>query len=453
MAKVHLRRFIWFCNTEYVARHPDSLKKLRDRIGLTTIMPESSICHTSGFAASAQIADRGPFEDWRARQVLWKPAKKGIYPPVAGTVGGFDDTPLLRVIEASRDAGIEVWGHLGLWSYGGEVFPEYAMKDIEGNPLDRRYEKWGIGLCPSHPYVHAWTCDCLVDVIRRYDIDGFAVDHARYPAPASISGLAACGCGHCQQQAERLGYDFARAQQAILQLRRGLRGLRRQQVVSFAKGKAAVSDLLTWLGADPEIFQWLRFRAMLLADRMGQFRQALQETAGAQKVLGSDVLPPSTALLGGQLYSEWEKIADYLTGGSSFGSVVGWATTVTNLATEWAPALCRTVAQLEEGEALQLIYRLFGIDDLGLPLSVEQIRRGPLPLAKLYAREVSKLKALTSGQTPLYPPVSASAEPALVRQLCRAVVENGCDGALFGLNPDNEENLQVIREVFGDPPG
>ena len=85
----HPQRFIWFCSTEQVAQHPDSLKKLRDEIGLTTIMPESSVCHTSGFRASDEIAQRGPFEDWRSREALWPKAKDGIYPPVAGTVGGF----------------------------------------------------------------------------------------------------------------------------------------------------------------------------------------------------------------------------------------------------------------------------------------------------------------------------------------------------------------------------
>ncbi|MDP6503125.1 MAG: hypothetical protein QF886_05895, partial [Planctomycetota bacterium] len=142
---MHKRRYIWFCNTEYVAEHPDSLAKLRDEIGLTTIMPESHICHTSGFRASDEIAARGPFEDWRTRAHLSPKIKDGIYPAVAGTVGGFDDAPLLKVIEAARAAGLEIWGHIGLWSYGGEVFPEFAMKDVEGNALDIRYLKWGIG--------------------------------------------------------------------------------------------------------------------------------------------------------------------------------------------------------------------------------------------------------------------------------------------------------------------
>ena len=67
MTSTHKSRRIWFCHTEYVAQHPESLQKLKDAVGLTTIMPESPVCHTSGFSASAELAKRGPFEDWRQR--------------------------------------------------------------------------------------------------------------------------------------------------------------------------------------------------------------------------------------------------------------------------------------------------------------------------------------------------------------------------------------------------
>ena len=99
-----------------------------------------------------------------------------------------------RVIEACKSTGIELWGHIGLWSYGGEVYPEFALRDLEGRPLDRRYQEWGIGLCPSHKAVNEWTRACLVEAIQRYAIDGFDVDHARYPAPANVHSLMACGC-------------------------------------------------------------------------------------------------------------------------------------------------------------------------------------------------------------------------------------------------------------------
>ena len=84
----HPRRLIWFCNTESVADHPETLVRLRDDIGLTTIMPESHVCHTSGFAASPEIAARGPFEDWREREDKWPKAAEGILGSLEAGRGG-----------------------------------------------------------------------------------------------------------------------------------------------------------------------------------------------------------------------------------------------------------------------------------------------------------------------------------------------------------------------------
>lgn len=446
----HPRRLIWFCQTESVAENPDVLQRLRDQIGLTTIMPESPVCHTSGFAASRELAHEGPFEDWRSRQDVWPRGKEGIFPPVAGIVSGFDDAPLRQVIEASDRAGIEVWGHIGLWSYGGDVYPEYAMRDIEGKPLDRRYRRWGIGLCPSRSEVNEWVRDGLVEAVRNYGIAGFCVDHARYPAPANLHSLLACGCPRCQEEAEERGFAWESMRDGLRQWRERVRSLTRERLLTLVEGKAGFWDFLRWLGDDEVVLEWLECRALLLAGQMEDFRGAVRDAAGEEKVFGSDVFPPSIALLGGHLYEAWEKGADYLTGGSSFGGVVGWATTVTNLASEWAPALCRTVAGLTEEEALRLIYRLFGYDDLDLPLSVEGISRGPLPLEDMFAREVARLKGGASGAIPLYPPVSAQGDPERVRKLCAAVADNGCDGAMLGLDVGKEENLKIVREILGE---
>jgi len=107
------------------------------------------------------------------------------------------------------------------------------------------------------------------------------------------------------------------------------------------------------------------------------------------------------------------------------------------------------VPELGEGEALQLICRLFGYDDFDLPLSVEGTEKGSLPVEEIFAPEVARLKVMTSGNVALYPPVSAQGDLEQVRQLCAAVVENGCDGAMLRLNVDKEEDLRIIREAFG----
>ena len=103
---------------------------------------------------------------------------------------------------------------------------------------------------------------------------------------------------------------------------------------------------------------------------MGEFRTAVQEAGGRDKVFGSDVFPASTGLLGGHWYGKWEEATDFLTGGSSHGGVVGWATGVTNLAREWTAALCRHAQGLDESEVLALVWRMFGVEDLDLPETV-----------------------------------------------------------------------------------
>ena len=444
---MHPKRLIWFCSTEHLAEHPEWLPKLRDEIGLTTIMPESHVCHTSGFRASDDIAARGPFEDWRDRPDLWPRGLEGTYPPVAGTVGGFDDAPLLKVIEVARAAGIEVWGHLGLYSYGGDAYPEYAMQDIEGRPLDVRYKRWGIGLCPSRSEINDWTRDCLVDVASRYDVDGFCVDHARFPAPASPSALLACGCERCQDEAGRLGYDFVGMRSDVVSFLERLRQLTAADIRSLS---TVDGSILSGLDAGPGVVDWFRFRTDLLACRMAEFRTAIGNAASRNLVFGSDVFAPSIAYLGGQNYASWEQATDYLTGGSSHGGVVGWATGATNLAAEWTTAICGGQNGPGEGETLGLIYALFGVSGLGLPDSVSGLNNGELPIGRLYDREVAKLRATTSGRVPLYPPIAGGSNPELLRELCSTVVKRGCDGAMITVDPSQDENLAVIREVLGE---
>ena len=450
MRPTHRSRRIWFCQTEYVAAHPGSLKRLQDAVGLTTIMPESPVCHTSGFSVSEELARRGPFEDWRRRLEAWPRGAEGVYPPVAGIVSGFDDRPLLRVIEACRDAGIEVWGHIGLWSYGGEVYPEYALQDLEGRPLDRRYQRWGIGLCPSRREINEWTRDCLVEAVQRYAVDGFDVDHARYPAPANVHSLMACGCGSCQDEAARLGYDFAAMRRAVLSLRLRLKELTAADVRALATARPGPMDFLGLLSQDGAVLDWVRFRAHVLAERMGEFRAAVQDAGGRGKLFGSDVFPASTGMLGGHWYGRWEEATDFLTGGSSHGGVVGWATGVTNLAREWTSALCRHARGLDEREVLALVWRIFGLEDLDLPTTGAELAEGALPIAALYEREVARLKAQSSGTVPLYPPISAGAAPELVRALAAAVAEHRCDGCLFTVNAEDEDQVRVLGEALSD---
>jgi len=439
------RRLIWFCQTESVARQPESLRVLRDQIGLTTIMPESPVCHTSGFAASAELAERSPFADWRSRLDRWPGGRDGVYPPVAGVLGGVDDGPLRTVLEHCARLGIEVWGHVGLWSYGGDVYPEYAMRTLDGQPLAAGQARWGIGLCPSRPRINEWVRAGLVEVVSKYGLTGLCVDHARYPGPASLSSLSGCGCQFCQDAAAGLGLDFG-------SIRAGVRGwleergqLDARRLQALLAGRGCGWELAELRRGGGVLAAWLDLRAALLAARMQEFRVAVRSIGGAGFVFGSDVFAPSVAWLGGQPYDLWERHVDFLTGGSSHGGVVGWATAVPDLASAWAPALGRAVPGLGEAAARALIYRLFGLDDLELAPGVPQTAAaGPFPLAELYAREVQRLVAVASGRVPLYPPISAHGDTGQVEALCRAVTEARCQGAMLSLDPARADILATI---------
>jgi hypothetical protein len=449
VASPHRRRLIWFCQTETVAAAPQTLVRLRDEIGLTTLMPESPVCHTSGFAASPELAAGGPFEDWRSRFDAWPRGREGIYPPVAGIVSGVDDTPLLRLIEACDSAGIEVWGHLGLWSYGGDVYPEHALCDLQGEPLDRRYARWGMGLCPSRPALNEWTRQCLVHAVRNYGVSGLCVDHARYPAPANLHALWSCGCPDCQRGAGELGYSFAALRQGLGKWRDRVRALTPARLRALAQARPAAAELLTWLGDGGVVLEWLQCRARLLARPMAAFRQAVREAAGAACVFGADVFPPSAALLGGHEYDEWERGVDFLTGGASFGGVVGWATCVPSAVGEWGRALLRAVPGAAEEDVVALLWRLFGYDDLALPRRLPGQPGDELPLEEIYAREVARLRASSSGAVPLYPPVTATGDAERTRRLCQAVVDHGGDGALLNLDLAQTASLAVVGQLLG----
>ena len=162
-------------------------------------------------------------------------------------------------------------------------------------------------------------------------------------------------------------------------------------------------------------------RAALLAQRMAAFRARVDDVRQGL-VFGSDVFPPSIALPGGHDYSRWERATDFLTGGSSAGGVVGWATGATNAAAEWAQALTEQAPEVGEEDAVELALRLLSQDDMeDVGRQIHALREGTVPLAALYGREVARLVAVTSGRVPLYPPISAGGNPDLVRRLAASV--------------------------------
>jgi hypothetical protein len=65
-----MRRIAWFGDLEALVRRLGELPRWQEEMGLTTLLPESSVTHTSGFRASKQLEALNPLADWRKRPGL-----------------------------------------------------------------------------------------------------------------------------------------------------------------------------------------------------------------------------------------------------------------------------------------------------------------------------------------------------------------------------------------------
>lgn len=444
----HRRRIAWFGDLEALQENLGILRTLRDELGLTTLVPESHLCHTSGFKPSSEVVAASPLEGWRDSPTL-RLHREAFHVPepafavLPGVVSGFDDTPLLRVIDECRRLGIEVWGHAGLWCYGGEVFPSLAVRDLFDRPLPENSLSWGTGFCPSKLALHEWIKRSVVDVARRYDLDGMFLDHARYTSPGYGPALLTCGCEDCQNEARARGY-------AVEDFRAGMRSLSRVLAKLTSAGVAALAsagliELLALIADHPGVLDWFTFRAQLLADKFADIARGVQEAVGRPFPFGADVFPPSVALLGGHLYREWSRGATYYTGG--FGGRIGWSTvggvTIDGLSS-WLGSIAPSI---DGGVASRLVAHLIGYDQPSLGLSFDGMGRIDVPDQATLAL-ISEIRRMAGarGGLPVYPPVAGASDLSTLRTICRAIVEADLDGAMFsGLDRFSPEYRALVR--------
>lgn len=429
-------RICWFADLEGILERIEVLEELRDGIGLTTVVPESHISHTSGFTASDELARSGPLERWRDQPGLAD--HRGTFglaePAMAvlpGVVGGMDDTGLLRVIAECRRLDLEVWGHAGMWCYGAELFPQFQARTLFGDLLVPGALPWGTMFCPSKPELHTWIARSLADAAARYDLDGWFLDHARYPSPGHGPSLLACGCQDCAAAAKAHGVELDAVRGDLRAFLGDLRQVAPDALVELARGGPA--GVLDWLERRPGVIAWFRVRARILADRFASIGEAIHAASPRPVEYGSDVFPPSVALLGGHVYSWWAETATFLTGG--FGPTIGWGSVGRVTATSLAATLAGAVPGLHADDAGRVVRSLIGTVG-GTDPADEQ---------HAYEREVSKMAA-AAGDTPAYPPIAGPPEPASLERMCAAIADAGLPGAMLaGLDRATHEQLRVIR--------
>ncbi|MBI3920198.1 MAG: hypothetical protein HY318_02175, partial [Armatimonadetes bacterium] len=399
------RRIAWFGDIDALHKNLTLLPRLKEEMGLNTLLPESGVTHTSGFRISREVEGLNPLARWREKPGLADHHRAfghadHVFACVPGIVVGADDTALNAILDAAHSIGMEVWGHAGLWCYGGEVFPELAMRDVDGEPFPASQYASGWGFCPSRPELPTWLRACFAEATREYPIDGWFVDHARWPAPANWPSLWGCACDHCAEKAAGLGYDFEKITAAARQAKQRFRELETETVRRAARADVTPSGLLRILDLDDSILDWFRFRADLLAAKMKELRDSVRAVRPIP--FGADVFPPTVALLGGHNYETWASGADYVTGG--VGALLAWGTAAVRAAAEWARVLLEFSPAIPESDAVRMFLHLFGYDRFNLPLSVAGLTdNSQVPVADMTAYEFRQLREQLPGNLAAYP--------------------------------------------------
>jgi uncharacterized lipoprotein YddW (UPF0748 family) len=148
-------------------------------------------------AAIKQLADNGFTAIFP--NMLW--GGVAFYPsellPVAGAVTAENDE-VAKCLAACRKYGIQIHVWKVNWNTGHQAPASFLDQLRRSGRLQvssaGREEPW---LCPSHPENQKLEIDSMVEVARRYAVDGLHFDYIRYPDGDH------CYCASCRERFER----------------------------------------------------------------------------------------------------------------------------------------------------------------------------------------------------------------------------------------------------------
>jgi hypothetical protein len=370
---------------------------------------------------------------------------RGLNPSKGGAAPGVtlvdDDTPLRKAIDEAHKRDIQVWAYAGGYHGGANQAPDLMVYDLTGKRMDefppRMYatEQNSLTLCPNNECVNAWFEAMLVEIASRYEFQGCALSHVRYCHPAFFEQMLSCGCPTCQKKAGELGYDFGRMQRAVLGALAALKKMPASRLKTAARAGLGFFDFLQILGQDSGgVVDWFNFRADAITLNLKRFSQAVHAVR-PDFMFGMDVHYPTMALLVGHRYSDLAATCDQILPLLPHVEVLF----MDNLGS-FATLLMQWVDGLVEVEAVSLVYKLLGIHNPEMPVTVKAMHLGEPPSAELQmealldlvASEMYKARLLSGEKVPSYPVIKGSVWPEkTIRRLMEVATEAGHDGIVL----------------------
>jgi len=414
-----------YLDSGMILRNPGYLEVLQRKLGLNLV-----ILSFTGELGQEVLAltpfDEIPPSEARIRALITRdiagriPATslesaKNSLGPCVGLKG--NDAELRAAIDLLHRLRIEVWLLGGGWQ----------ASDYQN-----------LGYCPSKEEINRWYEALFVYMARNYGVEGVDITHARYVMTSETRGLFACACPDCARAGATLGYDMKQMKADIGEALERLRRLDGRRLIQVAGQGAGFFDVLQILGMRDGVSQWFQFRAKLLSKHLKRFRDAVHAAAGEGFIFGSDTYPASQSIFVGHDHANWAEFSDFASPLLSHADIFCTKTLVV-----WAGFLRDLHPEISEAEALGIIYRLLGYDNLGLPTNFADFALGApdcefrnVPLVELLLRDMAKARLFLGEELPCYPIIQGGGAPndwprSIIEKLIAGAEALGHDGIIF----------------------
>lgn len=400
-------------------KHPGYFDALMDSVGLTHVL-------MLGYELSTETAAKNPL-----------PPGEEQYVP---SPGNGDHRSFNQAMDIAHRKGLKVWVRAYGWQGNGGRFPELCIQDMHHQPLSKvpelpyAFEQESIAFCPNYEPLNDYLMAVYAELATKYDAEGVNLAHCRYTAPSFFHNLFGCACKRCEVWAQEQGFDFDSMRRSVLAFWDRLHHLDARTVHEVVKHGFGILELMQWLGIDTGLINWFVFRSSVITHHLQRFKMSTEQAAGRDIIFGFDSFPPTLSMLVGHSYPHALDWVDYISPNLTWVEAF-----ILSTFSSYADLLCTWNDGLDETDALQLVYRLSGYDQIAMPPNLDglgvktpdcEVNCQALP--DIVELEMWRARMYNPGEVPSYPVIQGSTwSPDIVQRLVRTAEHMGHDGIIF----------------------